>query len=72
MPHQVGQVLTGVVQGLKPYGAFVDLGFTRGLLHVSDVSHERMASMDEVLKVGDKVKVGGVVRCTCARLGGRT
>lgn len=55
---QMGDVLTGVVQYLRPYGAFLDLGNGAvGLLHVSQISHERVVSVDKILREGDKLKV---------------
>lgn len=55
---KVGAVLEGVVDSLKDYGAFVDLdnGLT-GLLHVSQISAQRIKHPGVVLKEGDKVKV---------------
>lgn len=49
--------MTGIVQSVKPYGAFVDLGGCTGLLHVSQISHERVLVMDKILQEGDKIKV---------------
>lgn len=55
---QVGDVVEGVVQSMRPYGAFVDLGNgTIGLLHVSQISHERIISVDKILREGDRLKV---------------
>jgi small subunit ribosomal protein S1 len=54
---QVGDVVTGVVSSVKPYGAFVDLGCVTGLLHVSQISHERITNVDKVLQEKDKIKV---------------
>jgi len=53
----VGQVLKGVVRRLVPFGAFVDIGGVDGLLHVSDMSWQRIASPDEVVKEGDVLDV---------------
>ncbi|MBP2640887.1 MAG: 4-hydroxy-3-methylbut-2-enyl diphosphate reductase [Firmicutes bacterium] len=53
----VGQVLKGVVRRLVPFGAFVDIGGVDGLLHVSDMSWQRIASPDEVVKEGDILEV---------------
>ncbi len=54
----VGTVLEGKVDSIKPYGAFIDLGDgISGLLHVSQISEKRIKTPDEVLKVGDTVKV---------------
>lgn len=54
---KVGDVLTGKVESLKDYGAFVDLGGVTGLLHVSQISHKRIKSPSDVLKEGQEVKV---------------
>ena len=37
----IGSVVLGTVQSLKPYGAFIDIGGINGLLHVSQISHDR-------------------------------
>ncbi|MCW5769053.1 MAG: S1 RNA-binding domain-containing protein [Phycisphaeraceae bacterium] len=42
-----GQVVDGVVRKIMPYGAFVDLGGLDGLLHASDITHERGMLMGE-------------------------
>ena len=45
---------------LRPYGAFLDLGDgVVGLLHVSQITQERVRSVETLLSVGDRVKVGG-------------
>ena len=56
---QVGLVTEGTVETLKPYGAFVSLGDgIDGLVHISQISSaKRLKTPDEVLSVGDKVKV---------------
>ncbi|KAJ7535019.1 hypothetical protein O6H91_12G014900 [Diphasiastrum complanatum] len=53
----IGSVVIGTVQSLKPYGAFVDIGGVNGLLHISQVSNERITTLNNVLQVGDKLKV---------------
>lgn len=52
---QEGDVITGRVRSLMSYGAFVDIGGVDGLLHVSDISHTRVASPEEVLTVGQEL-----------------
>lgn len=52
-----GQQLEGTVTRLEPFGAFIDLGGIDGLVHVSEVSHARVAHPREVLAAGDKVQV---------------
>lgn len=53
----VGDVVLGTVQSVKPYGAFIEMGGTNGLLHISQISHERITSVENVLTVGDQLKV---------------
>ncbi|KAJ9510236.1 hypothetical protein QJQ45_015719, partial [Haematococcus lacustris] len=55
--YKIGDVVEGVVQSIKPYGAFVDLGGITGLLHLTQISHQRIMSVDKILKEGDKLKV---------------
>lgn len=55
--YKVGAVVEGVIQDVKHYGAFVDIGGVNGLLHISQISHERIADVSTVLTVGQKVKV---------------
>lgn len=53
-----GTVLSGKVEKLMPFGAFVDLGNgLSGLVHVSQISEKHIKTPAEVLKVGDAVKV---------------
>jgi small subunit ribosomal protein S1 len=53
----VGDVCAGVVQAVKPYGAFVDVGGVSGLLHISQISHDRIVAVENVLAPGDELKV---------------
>jgi polyribonucleotide nucleotidyltransferase len=59
----LGDVVTGVVQSVKPYGAFLDIGGTMGLLHISQITHERLTTVEQVLQVrhmrGPVVREGG-------------
>jgi small subunit ribosomal protein S1 len=52
-----GQVVQGVVSGLRPFGAFVDLGGADGLIHISELAWRRVRHPDEVLQVGDQIDV---------------
>jgi small subunit ribosomal protein S1 len=52
-----GDVLTGTVRTLMPYGAFIDLGGIDGLLHVSDIAHTRITKPEDVLTVGQEIQV---------------
>ena len=53
-----GDVLEGKVESLKDYGAFIDLGDgLSGLLHISQISHNRIKHPSVVLKEGDTVQV---------------
>lgn len=52
-----GQVREGTVRSLQDYGAFVDLGGVDGLLHVSQLSWQRIKHPSEVLTVGQPIRV---------------
>lgn len=53
-----GTVMEGTVESIMGYGAFVNLGHgISGLVHISQISQRRIASVHEVLKEGQKVKV---------------
>ena len=55
---EAGAVLTGKVESLMPYGAFIDLGDDiSGLVHISQITQKRIESPAEVLKVGQEVNV---------------
>ncbi|KAG0553784.1 hypothetical protein M758_12G039800 [Ceratodon purpureus] len=53
----IGSVVEGTVQTVKPYGAFIDIGGVSGLLHISQISHDRLTTVETVLSPGDKLKV---------------
>lgn len=52
-----GDVVEGKVARLTNFGAFIDLGGVDGLVHVSEISYERVNKPADVLKVGQEVKV---------------
>lgn len=52
-----GQVTEGVVKNITDYGAFVDLGGIDGLLHVTDLSYKRVNHPNEMINIGDTLKV---------------
>lgn len=52
-----GERVRGSVVGVADYGAVVDLGGVRGLVHRSELSWHRFESPDEVVAVGDEVEV---------------
>ena len=53
----LGDVLEGVVTRMVPFGAFVDLGGIEGLVHISQISHQRVGNPADVLQEGQQVKV---------------
>ncbi|MBL9100820.1 MAG: S1 RNA-binding domain-containing protein [Myxococcales bacterium] len=53
----VGAELDGIVQTIQPYGAFIDLGGLEGLVHISELGHGRVDKVEDVLKVGEAVRV---------------
>ena len=55
---EVGGIYDGQVSRIMTFGAFIDLGQGKeGLLHISKISKERIAKVEDVLKVGDPVRV---------------
>jgi small subunit ribosomal protein S1 len=54
---QPGARLTGTVRSIKPYGAFLDIGGVEGLLHVSEISHTRVAKPEDFVSVGQELEV---------------
>ena len=54
---EVGAKFHGVVKSLTSYGAFVDIGGVDGMVHVSELSWNRIKNPAEVVKVGDEIEV---------------
>jgi len=52
-----GDMREGVVSGLCDFGAFVDLGGADGLIHISELAWHRVRHPQEVVNVGDRVKI---------------
>ncbi|QKQ24107.1 30S ribosomal protein S1 [Candidatus Ruthia endofausta] len=52
-----GKKIEGIVKNLADYGAFVDLGGVDGLLHITDISWQRVNHPSEKLTIGDKIIV---------------
>jgi small subunit ribosomal protein S1 len=54
---KVDDTYDGTVSSIKPYGAFVDIGGIDGLLHVSEISYDRVSDPESALEVGQKLTV---------------
>lgn len=54
---EVGKKYTGVVKSIMPFGVFVDIGGVDGLVHISELSWNRIKSPSEVVSVGDSIEV---------------
>ena len=54
---EIGKQYTGVVKSLTNYGAFVDIGGVDGLVHISELSWNRIKHPSEVVSVGDTIDV---------------
>jgi len=50
-----GDIVSGVVSGVREFGAFVNMGGADGLIHLSELSWRRIRHPSEVVKVGDKL-----------------
>ncbi len=53
----VGDKMNGVVKSLTGYGAFVDIGGVDGMVHISELSWQRIKHPSEVVSVGDEIEV---------------
>ena len=65
---KIGQVLEGKVVRVVDFGAFVSIGVTEGLVHISQISHHQVTKVSDVLSVGDTVKVE-IIRLDKKRVG---
>lgn len=55
---EVGNIVTGKVTGIQPYGAFVALNDSmQGLVHISEITHGYVKDIHDYLKIGDEVTV---------------
>lgn len=55
--YKVGDVVEGKIVGLSPFGAFFEFDEgLKGLIHISELSWQRIEKIDDVVKVGEKVK----------------
>ncbi len=52
-----GDKLKGIVKNITDYGVFVDLGGMDGLIHVTDISWERVNHPSEMFKIGEEIEV---------------
>lgn len=56
--YQTGDVVTGKVAGIQPYGAFIALDKdTQGLVHISEITYGFVKDVNDYLTVGEEVKV---------------
>jgi small subunit ribosomal protein S1 len=53
---EVGQLVTGQVSGLKPFGVFVSFEGSTGLLHINQISNKFVSQLDTVFSVGQELK----------------
>ncbi len=52
-----GKSIKGKVTGIKTFGAFIDLGSVDGLLHISELSWGHVNKVEDIVKIGDEIKV---------------
>ena len=58
MRYSIGDVVEGVITGIKPYGAFVALDSTHnGLIHISEISERYVRDVHTFVNMNEKVKV---------------
>lgn len=51
------KIYDGTVTAVRDFGAFIDIGGIEGLLHISEIAYERLEKTEDVLSVGEKLKV---------------
>ncbi len=51
-----GQLITGTVSSMRPFGAFVDFGGVTGLLHIKEISQKYIGDLNSVFTIGEIVK----------------
>ncbi len=54
---EVGATIDATITSVKPYGAFADIGGIEGLIHISEMSWDRIADASKLVKTGDLVRV---------------
>ena len=55
---EVGEIYEGKVRSIMPFGAFVEIMPGKdGLLHISEIDHKRIETMDGIFQIGDEVRV---------------
>jgi polyribonucleotide nucleotidyltransferase len=55
---EVGEIYEGKVRSIMPFGAFVEIMPGKdGLLHISEIDHRRLETMDGIFEIGDEVRV---------------
>lgn len=54
---EIGKEYEGTVNSLSAYGAFVDLGLVQGLLHISEITWDKSKNVNDILTVGQSIKV---------------
>tara|TARA_B100000700_G_scaffold299293_1_gene366209 strand:- start:4447 stop:6072 length:1626 start_codon:yes stop_codon:yes gene_type:complete len=52
-----GDIRTGIITSIRPFGIFVDLGGADGLAHLSEISWDRNANPEEMFSIGQEIKV---------------
>ena len=56
-PPEIGSVYDGIVSKITDFGAFVSIGAKEGLVHISQISDQKVKAVKDVLKEGQQVKV---------------
>ena len=57
MKYFPGAIVEGFVTGIQPYGAFVDVEGTAGLIHISEITSGYVSDVCRFVSIGDKVRV---------------
>ena len=52
---EVGSIVKGEVTGIEPYGIFVKVGNTDGLIHISEIAHNYISNITKYVSIGEKI-----------------
>lgn len=57
MQYKVGDIVSGIVSGIQPYGAFVSLDYdSSGLIHISEISSGFVRDVNSYFKLGERIE----------------
>lgn len=56
MEYKIGDIISGIISGVKPYGVFIKFGDTFGFCHISNCSHKFIKNLNELFPIESEIK----------------